>query len=302
MPSQEFLDYQTAVAQAAAANSPPEFATEQQRRASINQLFGGRPLADGATTQPVAAGAVAAIWAEPAELAGSADAPVICYFHGGGYRVGSAKAWAPFGTHLAAACQARVLLVDYALAPEQPFPAAVNDALAAYRWLLETTDPSQIVLAGDSAGGGLAPALLMALREAGLALPAGCVCLSPWSDLTNAAASFQTNQGSDFMFSKEAADAAAESYLAGHAADHPHASPVFGDWQGMPPLLIQAGSPEVLLDDARNLAAAAQQAGVAVELKVFDDMPHVWQLNYPAFPEAVEAVDDIARFVQQVAR
>ncbi len=301
MPSQEFLDYQAAMAKAAAENPPPEFTTEQDRREHIDKMLGQRPLADGTIAQPADADGVFSIWVMPEEISSDNNCPVVCYFHGGGYRIGSAAAWQPFGSHLAKTCGAKVLLVDYRLAPENPFPAAMDDALCAYRWLLEQVAPSRIVLAGDSAGGGLAPALLLAIRDAELPLPAGCASLSPWSDLTNSGDSFTTNSQTDFLFSKELAEEAAAIYLAGQDPKHPYASPVFGDWNGLPPLLIQAGSIEVLEDDARNLAAAAQAAGVEVRLKIFDGMPHVWQHGYPVFPEAVNAMEDIASFVADMA-
>lgn len=311
------------MAAAMAKNPPPEFDSIQERRAHINNMLGQRPLADGTVAQPVDAGGVPAIWVMPEALAGAdnsdANSPVICFFHGGGYRIGSAAGWQPFGSHLAKACGARVLLVDYRLAPEHPFPAAVDDAVSAYRWLIGKTDgsaagngtedgdappnvaPNKIILAGDSAGGGLAPATLLALRDQKLPLPAGCICLSPWSDLTNSGDSFTTNAETDLLFSRQAAQEAADAYLGDADPAHPYASPVFGDWNGQAPLLIQAGSIEVLADDARNLAAAASQAGVEVELKIFEGMPHVWHQAYPAFPEAVEAMEDIARFVAAVS-
>lgn len=302
MPSQEFMKFQAAMAEAAQQNPFPEFSTDQERRDHIDQMLGQRPLADGVMTQPTDADGVSSIWVVPEELADSSDCPIICYFHGGGYRIGSAAGWRPFGSYLAKVCSAKVLLVDYRLAPENPFPAAVEDALCAYRWLLKDTSADRVVLAGDSAGGGLAPATLLALRDEGLALPAGCACLSPWSDLTNSGDSFATNSGTDQLFSKQAADEAAASYLVDADPAHPHASPVFGDWKGLPPLLIQAGNVEVLEDDAKNLAAAAQTAGVDVRLKIFEGMPHVWQHAYPAYPEAVEAMEDIARFVADTTR
>jgi len=288
------------MAEAAKQNPMPEFGSTQEQRDHINQMVGQRPLADKVMTQPTDVNGVAAFWVVPEELADSSDCPVICYFHGGGYWAGSAAGWQSIGSFLARACGAKVLLVEYRLAPENPFPAAVQDALAAYRWLLTEVAADRVVLAGDSAGGGLAPATLLALRDEGLALPAGCACLSPWSDLTNSGASFATNSETDQLFSKEAADQSAARYLGDADPTHPHASPVFGDWQGLPPLLIQAGGAEVLEDDARNLAAAAQAAGVNVRLEIFEDMPHVWQYAYPAFPEAVEAVENIARFVAEV--
>ena len=298
MPSEEFIAHQKAMAEAAAANPPPEFETEQERRDHIDNMLGQRPLADGVVARELDADGVFAIGLAPEDVAD--NAPGICYFHGGGYRIGSAKAWQPFGSHLAAAGSCHVLLVDYRLAPENVFPAALDDAVTAYSWLVGNVPSERIVLAGDSAGGGLAPALYLAARDRGLPLPAGCACLSPWSDLTNSGESFSANAGTDMLFSKEAADEAAASYLGSEDPRKPYASPVFGDWQGLGPLLIHAGSIEVLLDDAAALANAARRAGADVRHRVFDGMPHVWHHAYPAFPEAVEAVEEIAAFVNEV--
>lgn len=229
-----------------------------------------------------------------------ASNPVICYFHGGGYRLGSATAWKSFGSQLAEICEAQVLLVDYRLAPEHPFPAAVEDALSVWRWLCERVSPTLTVVAGDSAGGGLAAALCLAARDNSLPSPAGCVCLSPWSNLTNSGESFDTCAETDELFSRQAAQEAAQSYLAGGDPTHHHASPTFGNWENQPPLLVHAGSVEVLLDDSRQLAEAARCAGVDVRHRIFEGMPHVWHISYPAFPEAVEAVTEVAEFVKEV--
>ena len=298
MASKEFLDYQTAMAEQAAANPPPEFKSEQERREHIDNMLSQRPLAEGVVAKEIVANGVHTIGLAPEGVA--ENAPGICYFHGGGYRIGSARAWQHFGSHLAVAGNCHVLLVDYRLAPENVFPAAVDDAVAAYSWLVSNVPSERIVLAGDSAGGGLAPALYLAARDKGLPLPAGCACLSPWSDLTNSGESFTSNAGTDMMFSKEMADDAAASYLGSEDPRNPYASPVFGNWSGLGPLLIHAGSTEVLLDDAANLADAARKAGVDVRHRVFEAMPHVWHHGYPNFPEAVEAVEEIADFVNEV--
>lgn len=260
--------------------------------------MGALPLAAGTTARDIDADGVPAILCE---RDGANDDVVFIYFHGGGYRIASALAYRSYGTHLASACRVRVLLVDYRLAPENKFPAAVDDAVASYRWVLaQGTSANRVVIGGDSAGGGLTAALLLSARDHGLPRPAGGVCLSPWVDLTNTAFTYETRADTDTMFSKSAADQAAGLYLDGHDPTDPLASPVFGDWSGIPPLLIQVGDVEVLLDDAARLADAARQAGVDVEHHVYAEMPHVWQLQYPAFPETVEAVDEIAAFIARV--
>lgn len=297
MASKEFQEFQQRMA---AAPQPPPPANVQELRARIDASMGNLPLAEGTSAKEIDAGGVPAIVVT--RDAGQDD-PTFLYFHGGGYRIASALAYRSYGSHLASACKARVVLVDYRLAPENPFPAAVEDAVASYKWLLDDGVPAnRIILGGDSAGGGLTAALLLAAKQQGLPLPAGAVCLSPWVDLTITADSYDTRKDTDKMFGREAALAARELYLGDHDPTDPLASPVFGEWSGMPPLLIQVGDTESLLDDAARLAATAAAAGVDVEHHVYPDMPHVWQLNYPAYPEAVDAVNEIAAFIARVTR
>jgi acetyl esterase/lipase len=258
------------------------------------------PLADGTTAVAVSANGVEALLQQ---REGGEDDPLLVYFHGGGYRIASASAYRAYCSHLAHRAGVRVLNVDYRLAPESPFPAAVEDALSVYEWILAgDTPPSRVVLAGDSAGGGLTVATLLSLRDLGVELPAGGICLSPWVDLTNSAASYATRAATDTFFSFRSAREAAADYLHGEDPTHPLASPVFADLAGLPPLLILAGDGEVLLDDARRLAESAAGAGVAAELFVYPEMPHVWMLNYPAYPEAAMAFDQVAAFVARVTR
>lgn len=293
--SPEFLAFQAA---AAARPVPPPPASIQALRDRIDGAMGKLPLAEGTTATSVDAGGVGAVLC--VRQGGEAD-PFLVYFHGGGYRIVSATAYRSYGSHLAKACRARVLVVDYRLAPEHPFPEAVHDAVAAYKWVLQQDQPpARIVVGGDSAGGGLTAALLLALKEQSIPLPAGAVCLSPWADLTNTASSYDSRAATDKLFSKAAAVEAAELYLQGADPTEPLASPVFGDWTGMPPLLVQVGDTEVLMDDAHRLAEVASEAGVEVQHEVYPDMPHVWQVNYPAYPEAVEAVEHIAAFIARV--
>jgi acetyl esterase/lipase len=300
MASPEYLEHQQRMA---AMPRPPAPATLQEYRQRIEAAMASLPLAEGVTDEAVtmeADGAkVEGVWLRPAG-AGDGSA-VILYFHGGGYRLMSASADRPYGSHLAAACGCRVLSVDYRLAPEHPFPAAVDDALTAYRWLVGPggVAPSKVVVAGDSAGGGLTAALLVAIRDGGLPTPAGGVCLSPWVDLTNSAETYTTRAERDTMFSLQSATDASGLYLQGGDPKHPLASPVFADLTGLPPLLIHVGDAEVLLDDARLLAERAEEAGVPVRLEIYDDMPHVWHRSYPAFPETVQAVEDVAAFVRE---
>ena len=196
-----------------------------------------------------------------------------------------------------------MLNVDYRLAPEHPFPAAVDDALSAYQWALDNGTPaSRIVIAGDSAGGGLTAAALVAIRDRSLDTPAGAICLSPWVDLTNTSETYTSRASADKMFSLASATEASEMYLKGQDPKLPLASPLFADLAGLPPLLILVGDAEVLLDDSRTLAERASAAGVRTELFIYPEMPHVWTLNYPAYPEAAQAFDQMASFVARVTR
>jgi monoterpene epsilon-lactone hydrolase len=242
-------------------------------------------------------------WLEPSDTgaARAAGAPTILYLHGGGYYFCSPRSHRSIVFGLATRSRAPAFSLDYRLAPEARFPAALDDALAAYRQLLADGTPSQsIVISGDSAGGGLALATLVALRDAGDPLPAGGLLFSPWTDLSASGASIRTNDGVDPMFSGPAIGRAAKVYLGDTPATHPYASPVYADLHALPPLFIQAGSTEVLLDDARRVAESARSAGVSVELQIWPNMPHVWQIFTPFIPEARRALDGAAAFVRQV--
>ncbi len=224
---------------------------------------------------------------------------VIVYFHGGGYVVSSPQTHRDIVSHLAKATGARVLNVGYRLAPEHPFPAALEDAEAVYRSLLEDgCSPGRIVLAGDSAGGGLAVALLVKLRDAGAELPAGAALLCPWADLACAGESYVSRADRSPVGNKEMGIAMGQLYL-GPDGDpgHPYASPVHADLQGLPPLFIQASENEVFLDDARTLARNAERAGVSTELQVRPGLFHTWQIYASALDEARTAIDDVAGFV-----
>ena len=224
----------------------------------------------------------------------------VLYFHGGGYVAGSART----GTHLAAELARRVggraLSVDYRLAPEHPYPAAVEDGVAAYAGLLESgARPGRVVLAGDSAGGGLAVATLLAARERGLPQPAAVAVFSPWADISRSGASMRTKDGTDPLFSYAAMGWNADKYIPNGDRSAPLASPVFASLDGLPPMLIQVGSHEVLLDDAVRLAAAAGRDDVDVTLQVAPEGTHVFQLYFGALDEADEALDEVARFFRR---
>jgi len=220
------------------------------------------------------------------------------YLHGGGYRLGEAAGWIPFAARLATATSARVVLVDYKLAPEHPFPAAIHDVVAAYDVVRAQGLP--VVVGGDSAGGGLAAALAVACVDSGVEVPAGLVLLSPWLDLTVRAATFESRRTRDQLFSAEAATEAADSYLQGVAPDDPLASPLFADLRGFPPTLLFAGGAEVLLEDTLAFASRLGHADVTFECHVVSDMQHVWPTIFPDLVESQRAVSDIVEFVARV--
>jgi monoterpene epsilon-lactone hydrolase len=215
--------------------------------------------------------------------------------------LGSPGGYRSLAADIAVSAGMRVLVLDYRLAPEDPFPAAVDDARAAYHWLLDQGPaPEQVVVAGDSAGGGLTVALLLALRDAGQALPAAAVCLSPWADLLADGGSRKSKAKSDQVLTTADLLRSAALYLSGANPQTPLASPLYGDLAGLPPLLIQVGSDEVLLDDATRLAEKARAAGVDVKLEVWPGMFHVWQMVSVFVPEGRQALAAIGRFVDQV--
>jgi len=226
---------------------------------------------------------------------------VLLYLHGGGFVFGLSGQHLRMVAELARRSELRALLVDYRLAPRHPWPAALEDCLAAYRWLLEQGfAPQHIVVAGDSAGGNLAITMVMALRDAGIPLPAAVACLSPVGDLAR-----REGEGrlvGDAVLHPRAIRRFNRSYIAGHDPRHPLISPLYGDWHGLPPLLIHAGEEELLREDAERIAATARAAGVEVELTIFPRMWHVWQLNLE-LPEAKESLRAIARWlVEQLKR
>jgi epsilon-lactone hydrolase len=200
------------------------------------------------------------------------------------------------------AAEVRVLGLDYRLAPEHPFPAAVDDAVSAYKWMLQQDlKPSRIVLAGDSAGGGLVIATLVAIRDAKLPMPAAGVCLSPWTDMEGIGESMKTREQADPVVRREMLTQMAAAYLGNNDARTPLAAPLYADLKGLPPLLIQVGDAETLLDDSNRLAQKARAAGVQVKLEVWPEMIHVFQLFAGFLPEGQQAIDGLGKFIKQHA-
>jgi len=236
-------------------------------------------------------------WADPP---GADKDRVLLYLHGGGWVVGSINAYKKVAGEIANVAGCRALVVDYRLAPEHKFPAALDDCVAAYRWLLsQGYHPENIVIAGDSAGGGLTASTLVALRDAGDPLPAAGMLLCPGTDLTLDGGTFISNARDDVMLNGNIARMWVDMYLGDTDPQDPLASPAFANLKGLPPLYIQIGSRELLLDNARQMAEAAQSYGVPVELEIFDGMFHVWQCFYDMIPEGRDAVDKLGKFCNE---
>ncbi|MGO4333083.1 alpha/beta hydrolase fold domain-containing protein [Cupriavidus sp. 2TAF22] len=235
-----------------------------------------------------------------------ADVPTLFYLHGGGYYFCTPQTHRPLTLALARKTGMQAFSLDYRLAPEHPFPAALDDALAAYAALLARgIAPGQIVIAGDSAGGGLALATLLALQARGLPLPAGALLFSPWTDLAATGETLRSNDRHDVMFHGESIARAARLYLGKTAATEPLASPLYADAAALatlPPLYVQASDKEVLLDDSRRLVERCLAAGGQAELHIWRGLPHVWQLYHPFLPEARRALGDAAAFASRVTR
>ena len=224
---------------------------------------------------------------------------VILYLHGGGYVIGNIALYRLLCATLSQKTNARVFLPDYRLAPEHPYPAAVDDTVAAYHWLLEQGyDAKNIIIAGDSAGGGLSLAATLSLRAEGQPLPAGVICLSPWADLSLSGESHQSKAKAEAMLLKESLRLWASSYANKADLRNPLISPIFADFAGFPPLLIQVGSEEILLDDSVLLAENAKSAGGDVTLSVYEGMWHVWQ-TLGFLPESRAAIEEIRDFVRK---
>ena len=224
---------------------------------------------------------------------------VILYLHGGGYVTGSIEDYRMMCGLLANATGVKVLIPEYRLAPEHPFPAALDDALKVYQWLLDQGYSSaNMIIAGDSAGGGLSVATVLALKEKSGSLPAAVVCLSPWADLALTGQSHATKAKAEAILNKDVLREWALCYTDESNLTNPLVSPVHGDFHGFPPLLIQVGSEEILLDDSTLLAEKAKSAGVDVILKIWDGMWHVWQALGDLIPENRKTFEEIGQFVQ----
>jgi monoterpene epsilon-lactone hydrolase len=290
---QQLLDQQKAFARGAA-----QAKSTQELRAVMAAAFSAFPSAGEVKCDPVNANGVKAEW-----ITANNAAPdrVIMYLHGGGYVMGSIDTHRELVARLSKAAQARGLALDYRLAPENPFPAAVDDSITAYRWLLaQGYKPGRIVIAGDSAGGGLAVSTLVALRDLGASLPAAAVCISPWVDFEAEGESMTSRAAQDPLVTRDMILNLAKMYMGEKGSlREPLAAPINAYLNNLPPLFIQVGNSETLLDDSTRLADKAKEAGVNATLQIWDEMPHVWHLAAPVLPEGQEAIDKIGEFVRQ---
>jgi len=252
------------------------------------------------TVQPVSANGVKAEWTSTPDADPSS---AILYLHGGGYVICSLETHRHLVAEIGRASGTRTLAIDYRLAPEHPFPAPVEDTVAAYRYLLDSgIKPNRIAVAGDSAGGGLVVGGLLAIREAGLPLPACGWCISPWVDMEALGESFIDRAATDPTVQKETILMMAEWYLGGADPRHPHAAPIYGDLRGLPPLLIQVGAVETLLDDSMTLARKAAVADVPVDLQIWPEMIHIWHIFFPMLSAGRRAIASGGSFVRNAIR
>lgn len=229
---------------------------------------------------------------------GANEDRVLLYLHGGAYTFGSPRTHADLSSGLSHFAKMKVLIVDYRLAPENPYPAALDDSSSAYNWLLKQGyKPENIIIGGDSAGGGLTLATLLKLRDQGQPLPAAGLCLSPWVDMCCDADSYSILDKQDPLLSSHWLQEMAKLYIRDEDPQNPYISPIYGDFKGLPPIMIQVGSDEVLLDDSKKLQQRLSEDGVEVGLNVYQDMWHVWQMLAPIVPEGKEALIEISEFV-----
>jgi epsilon-lactone hydrolase len=264
-------------------------------RERYETLLATAPVPDDIDVVAVDANGVAAL---QVRAPGASSTRTLVWLHSGGYLLGSAQGYRAFGYELSRAADATALLVDYRLAPENPYPAANDDALAATEWALNKGNPNSTVLGGDSAGGALCVATLVSLRDRGGALPAAAVCVSPMLDLAATGESMDTNRDVDPVCSRETVAMLGGTYLGGGDVTNPIASPLYADVSGLPPILLTAGSAETLMDDSVRLAEKVRAAGGEVTLEIAEDMVHIWPLFHSILPEARLSIDRIGAFVR----
>jgi monoterpene epsilon-lactone hydrolase len=272
--------------------------TVQGYRIFFKQLGNMTKIPKDAKCEPLNAAGIPAEWISVPE---SKSSKIVLYFHGGGYIAGSIDSHRDLCIRIARASKTRVLLIDYRLAPEHLFPAALEDAIKVYQWLISSKgiNSKKIIIAGESAGGGLTIATLIKLKNENINLPKAAICLSPFMDLAVTGDSVKTKAEIDPMVTKEDLEFCAKQYLGDQDRKNPFASPLYADLQDLPPLLIQVGSSEVLLDDSLRFVDRAKNAGAEVSLEVWDEMIHMFQLYAYVVPEGQEAINKIGEFIQK---
>ena len=270
-------------------------------RKAIELSMGLEKYPEDVTFEEITVNNIPSLWIKTPE---SAKDRVVLYLHGGGYVIGSINTHKGLGYRISRASKSRVLLIDYRLAPEHPYPAALEDSVATYKWLIdeEGIDPQHIVISGDSAGGGLTAATILKIRDIGITLPAGGVLLSPWTDLDITGDSVKTKRRIDPIVDASGLFFMANLYIADKDPKNSYISPLFADLKGLPPLLIQVGSAEILLDDSTRFAEKAKSAGVDVTIEVWEDMVHVFQAMALWAPEGEQAIEKIGVFIQKLMK
>jgi monoterpene epsilon-lactone hydrolase len=278
---------------------PPGEPTLDEFRQVFSNMCEEFAIPDGTTIEEVDAGGVPALWVT---APGAGADRTIIHFHSGGYVMGTARDYREFAARLSAASGARVLVVDYRLAPEHPYPAALDDALAAYRWVIASQDPETVALTGDSAGGGLTTATLVAVRDAGEPLPAAAALISPLTDLAATGESMTTNHEIDPLKPMNLVPMMGGAYLAGRdPMQTPLASPLYADLHGLPPMLVMVGAPEGLRDDSVRLVDRVKEAGGQAELYLAEDMVHIWTLFASFLPEGQQGIERVAEHINRHA-
>ncbi|SDC61184.1 Acetyl esterase/lipase [Melghirimyces thermohalophilus] len=267
----------------------------EQRRKEAERMLGGVPLDPDVKVEKLNVEGIPAEWVVAPD---AVEEHVFLYLHGGAYILGSCETHRELAARLSRATATRVLVIEYRLAPEHPYPAAVEDAVTAYRWLLSTgVSPEQIVVGGDSAGGGLSMALLLSLKEAGEPLPSCAVLLSPWTDMEGTGESMKSRAHRDPWLEPQSVRATSTLYTQDLDPRHPLVSPIYGDLQGLPPLLVHVGEDEILLDDSVRLVERARDAGVDVTFKRWEEMWHVFQGFAAKVPEGRQSIAEIGEYV-----
>jgi len=275
----------------------PDPLTVEAMRDRINELGDKLPAPPEAIVERIE---VAGRWTEWVSAPGTNPNRQVLYLHGGGYVIGSPHTHRNLAYNISKAMDARLLVIDYRMAPEHPFPAAVNDAVAAWKWLLEQGgNPAKMAIMGDSAGGGLAFATMVALKQQGLRLPACAAVLSPWADMEGIGESMTVRAAEDPSIDVEVLKWFSTMYLDGADPHDPLAAPLYADLSGLPPVLIHVGTAEVLLDDSTRIAERARQQGVDVTLEVWEGMPHIWHIFAPLLDEGKDAIAKLGAWARE---